>query len=634
MKDSVDLAVQDFISIAFCLVVAFIFPKLIAVFLITKGLAYYSAVMKEEGIDEEHIAGELGKVLCGLVPFVLLLSIFTSIDTSGETSSFSGQELLEKGLSWFLVLLSSFALSYLARLSLDITNERKYPVFSGLSFSLINFISNLGLALFRKFRSSQDELVLGENAQESRPMQIGYERKAFLSESNLNYHVQIIGGSGSGKTNLLKVMLEDRISRGHSVIFFDFKADFQIMDWVTGVSEAYHRRDDLQIVTMSNPDLSHAYNPVSLGSETEITSQIINAFTWTEEFYKNVSESGLMIICKALCFLRDKRNKAFTLGDIYLFLVNSNYRMEVIESLNKLNYPEWLRSDLRSISEELSSKKRDNYQGLISQFSKILNSSAGDIVSSKCGEDVEFSFRDCIESGGISYLFMNSLKLKETASILGKLMLQDLMKTVGNIYDDRNFEKRPTTVVIDEFASFATPDFGEFIEKARGAGISIVVAYQSKQSLDHIEENLALKLNENTATKIIFQVQNSEDAEWFCSLVGTKTVQKETSQIAMGIFEHDTGMKSVRDVEEFIIHPNTLKRLQMGQALLVCSKVDPHFCLMNIIRASDYASIYEKKTAPTDTYYNGSYDINSDKYYESKAVAEDKPIDLKVEDLV
>ena len=38
-------------------------------------------------------------------------------------------------------------------------------------------------------------------------MQLGLERNSYLTDSNLNYHTQIIGGSGAGKTNLLKVML-------------------------------------------------------------------------------------------------------------------------------------------------------------------------------------------------------------------------------------------------------------------------------------------------------------------------------------------------------------------------------------------------------------------------------------------
>jgi type IV secretory pathway VirB4 component len=70
-------------------------------------------------------------------------------------------------------------------------------------------------------------------------MQLGLERNSYLTDSNLNYHTQIIGGSGAGKTNLLKVMLEDRMAKGHSIIFFDFKADIELMDWMAGASEQY-----------------------------------------------------------------------------------------------------------------------------------------------------------------------------------------------------------------------------------------------------------------------------------------------------------------------------------------------------------------------------------------------------------
>jgi type IV secretory pathway TraG/TraD family ATPase VirD4 len=191
---------------------------------------------------------------------------------------------------------------------------------------------------------------------------------------------------------------------------------------------------------------------------------------------------------------------------------------------------------------------------------------------------------------------MNSLKLKETASVMGKMMLQDLMKTVGSIYDDRGFEKRPVTLIIDEFASFATPDFGEFIEKASGAGIGVIVAYNSRQSLNSIEGDLALKLNENTANKVVFQVQDSDDAQWFCGLLGTKKVEKETHQAEEGFIFGDTktGMKSVREVEEYIVHPNELKSLRTGEALLVSTKVDPHFCIIKIDLAEEYSSAYVK----------------------------------------
>lgn len=90
-------------------------------------------------------------------------------------------------------------------------------------------------------------------------------------------------------------------------------------------------------------------------------------------------------------------------------------------------------------------------------------------------------------------------------------------------------------------------------------------------------------------------MQDSEDVEWFCSLLGTKKTTKETHQAEDGFFgDTKTGMKSVREVEEYIIHPNEIKKLKLGQALLYCSKIDPHYVLMNIKRANEFAGRYER----------------------------------------
>ena len=70
----------------------------------------------------------------------------------------------------------------------------------------------------------------------------------------------------------------------------------------------------------------------------------------------------------------------------------------------------------------------------------------------------------------------------------------------------------------------------------------------------------------------------------------------EPHQAEEGFFFGDTktGMKSVREVEEYVVHPNELKGLKMGQRLLVCTKVDPHFCIMKIDLAEKYSSEYVK----------------------------------------
>ncbi|MGZ6554348.1 MAG: hypothetical protein ACXVDV_17270, partial [Bacteroidia bacterium] len=59
--------------------------------------------------------------------------------------------------------------------------------------------------------------------------------------------------------------------------------------------------------------------------------------------------------------------------------------------------------------------------------------------------------------------------------------------------------------------------------------------------------------------------------------------------------DRKTGAKSVREVEEYVIHPNEIKKLKLGQALLYCSKVDPHHVIMNIKKADEFEGRYERK---------------------------------------
>lgn len=108
-------------------------------------------------------------------------------------------------------------------------------------------------------------------------------------------------------------------------------------------------------------------------------------------------------------------------------------------------------------------------------------------------------------------------------------------------------------------------------------------------------------MNENTANKVVFQVQDSEDVEWFCGLLGTKRTTKETYQTEDRFLgDTKTGAKSKREVEEYVVHPNEIKKLKLGQALLYCSKIDPHHVIMNIKKANEFEGRYERTGAPIE----------------------------------
>lgn len=135
-------------------------------------------------------------------------------------------------------------------------------------------------------------------------------------------------------------------------------------------------------------------------------------------------------------------------------------------------------------------------------------------------------------------------------------------------------QRRPFVCIIDEFADFAQEDFIGFLDRARSSRMSIVLAHQEISDLKRISNEFAARLIGNTSTLYSFLQKVPESAEMISGIAGTKSVWKETvqSEKFFGV-DLPTGGKSLREVEEFNIHPNMIKSLRVGKC--VCIKKYP-----------------------------------------------------------
>ena len=496
---------------------------------------------------------------------------------------------MTKGYVWFVL---SFLLALFVGGKVRAREDGFLEKFARIGF-LLSIPGRLVLFPFKSF--IRDEIKEEEQRKEANRFRFGSGKEGYLSEKNLALHTQVIGGSGVGKTNFLKTYIADRVSKQRGLIFLDFKADFEVLKWLQLLCARYGR-NDFKIFTLSDAENSVPYNPIEYGSATEITSQLMNSFNWSEEYYKNYSENVLLMSLNLLCFLRDRDGTRFHLGHLLKILSDSKYRYSLLSKSTDYK----LMKDVGEVFLELDEKKGiEKTSGLVIQLKKILYSSAGDIFTSNVEKYEPLKFREALRNGEVVYLFMNSMSLKEVASSVGKMILQDLMKEVGNIYDSRVRLPKNVSIVIDEFASFATPDFINFLDKARGAGIELMLAHQSMSDLKEISDNFATRIFENTASKIIFNTQSADDAEKFASMLGTYGTKEDTKQIETGVFfgTSETGVGSRRNVEKYNIHPNTFKNLLQGEAVVICTKVDTHYGVTKIVRAPEYegeAFLYNK----------------------------------------
>jgi type IV secretory pathway TraG/TraD family ATPase VirD4 len=452
-----------------------------------------------------------------------------------------------------------------------------------------------------------------------------------LSEANLGYHIEFVAPSGSGKTNLLQNLIANRIIQGHGVVFIDLKAELDLVNWTFEFAKNAGRAQDFRLISLADESLSVPYNPIKYGSASEIHSQIMNSLTWSEDFYRKVASMALQTVVAALCEYREKQKELFHLGHV-LELLQSEAALEAF--LSKLTEEKCATADaIETFAEQLSkSSERDKLMGLIAGLSTLIHSSAGKLLTCDV-EKGSFDLNDAVDAGRITYFSINSLKLRESAAVFGKLVIQDLMRLVGERYSQTGAsQQRPVTVIIDEFASFAIPEFISLMDRARGAGIGIVIAHQSRADLRSISPEFQERIEANANTTIVSGVKSSDDADYYSGIIGTNTVMKETIQkeYHFGFWPMETGMRSARDAEEYILHPNKVKELQQGEVLVITRTIGNRWARVQVPKALQLPVDREGARSAFQDVRQSYLSLNFEKYVNLKGtrppIAESTPV--------
>ncbi len=393
-------------------------------------------------------------------------------------------------------------------------------------------------------------------------------RAVKLTSDQLNHHVHIVGASGFGKSVLLSHVLRNRIESNQGVMFVDLKADFETIRQVVSIAKSAGRLDDLKIFSCGNPEFSTPYNVVKSGTANQLKDRIMGAMNWSEEFYKNEAASFLIKILKGLTLVRDKRGEAFDLSTIYRCATDVAAVEELLEKI-PLQEKETT-EQLISLSQYLSKpENRKSLQGLRSQLESLMLSDFGKLL--KVSDDGIDLF-DAINERKIVYVLLDSRTYGESARALGKLILQDLKAVSARIDNEISRDERtPFTVVIDEFADLATEDFIGFLDRARSSKIGVVVAHQEIADLSKVSEEFARRLMNATSTLFGFLQKLPDSSALIAGITGTKRTKEVTEQAKSNWLFGDekTGMKSIKEVDEYVIHPNTIRSLTVGECVMV-----------------------------------------------------------------
>lgn len=389
----------------------------------------------------------------------------------------------------------------------------------------------------------------------------------WITEPQLNHHVHIVGASGFGKTVLISHILRECILQNRGVLFIDLKGDRETVEQLNGYVKQANREKDLKVFSLDQHEQSSSYNLLSNGTATQLRDRIMQSLVWSEEFYKNQAASFLLRLLSGLCWLRDNRELKLDLATVLKCAKSA----DAIEEFQKQIPVENARVSELIDEARLFLNVRDNFtslQGLRTQLESIVYSDFHDRVTAS---ENNLDLFNTVREAGIAFMYLDTRRFGETATAIGRFIIQDLKAVSARIDAEiSKRDRRPFTVVIDEFADLAQEDFIGFLDRARSSKIGIVVAHQEISDLDRISPEFCGRLMGNTATLFAFLQKRPESAELISGIAGTKKVWKTTMQTSRFLFmEIDSGKGSRREVEEFNIHPNVIKSLKVGECVRI-----------------------------------------------------------------
>ncbi len=368
----------------------------------------------------------------------------------------------------------------------------------------------------------------------------------FLPDSIRSRHVHLIGATGSGKTeSVILNLLGQDASRGLGSIILDAKGDHTFLETLRK-TVPHHR---LKVFDLSSETSVH-YDPLADGSALESAQRLFSSLSWSEEYYKSKALSALQRL-----FEKHRRTsgKNPNLKNLDWYLAkSSNFTTIVVDD-------DYSKKVAEVDFEELSGLRDQIHSLCISHLAKTLSPTGNASIDlSEAAHGTVFYFR------------LQSLLSPQLVSVLGKLIINHLSFLAGTSHREgasESGEGKFIPVYLDEFASFACPEFADLISKARSAGYALHFSHQSVGDLAEVSKGFLSQITDNSATKIVMRINDPDTAEFFARSFGTKLYQRVTQRVT-NVKDLDSaelvGEGSQREAHQFRASPNLFKTLPTG----------------------------------------------------------------------
>ena len=415
-------------------------------------------------------------------------------------------------------------------------------------------------------------IPVGVDAARARPVSI--------DAAALRTHGVVIGPTGVGKTQALERLVHGftaapaaRALRLPAVVI-DMKADPGLAATLRALADSTGRAFHHVTATAASPD---TYNPLAGLTADEAADALYEvlfaADTSLNMHYATLSRRLLQQATRVLADLDAHGVRKPGGGAWRMSLADVTALLSIDELRKAAPYvgPGAAQSLMRYLDDLDASKGAAADIGDVRDRMAVIADTAVGRVLDATG----FRLEDAIRAGDIVCYSLDAAGSPATARAIGTLAIQDLSATFGRLARDGWGKSRMCPVVLDEFSALGTPKVADLYARARSAGGAVLLATQDLDAdLESVSPQFAAAVRTNANMWLVLRQTRGEAADAIARDIGSRLAWKETLQVeddwdVLGGLHAASGVGSLREVDEFILHPNQIKSLPQGGAYLV-----------------------------------------------------------------
>ena len=380
-------------------------------------------------------------------------------------------------------------------------------------------------------------------------------KKIVLSLEELNQHMYVNATTGGGKTTLFLRMVSESLKFKMPVIYVDGKGSPDLIAKISAIAKSSNRV--FRVFAFDNCDINASYDFFGIGNKDELRNKLMNLITNVENAFYYERLTVFITILFGLIEKGVKQgfiSKKIDLSVIFELLSDNTLLLSLVNEVG-----DRVEKNYFVKMQDVDEKPQERIENILTS---LIYSAYGQFLSINNSSNI-INLADAIKNNEIILFLLNKSSYSKDTEQFGKIVIDDVNATFSSLAREKL--TKPTLVILDEFASYASMSVATSLATHRSNGLYGVVGSQSLETIAEAEDGKVIvsSIVANTNTKIILRSINQFDLELFGNTVGTEKSYEMTHQMETGA-GGATGMGSMRIGNKYKVDINGLRGLPAG----------------------------------------------------------------------